>query len=134
MALGLAAHANCFGADARRPPSPGWVLQIALNHPAKVKRIIYLSCPRPSAEFDLVRLQAEVSRIDEHRTAPPRCGWGKRSRLTSGQSIALLGFSPFEFKTYGRCVMEFSELLAEHLQARDDICLIRSDADRADQP
>lgn len=89
-----------------------------LHHPAKAKRIIFLF------------MNGGLSQVDSFDPKPALKKYAGQplptgSVATERKTGALLP-SPYEFKKYGQCGMEVSELFPHVGECADDICWIRS--------
>ena len=90
----------------------------ALDHPAKVKRVIFLFMNGGCSTIDCFDPKPALEKYD----GQPLPGGSVRTERRTGELMK----SPFKFKKYGQSGMDISELwpnLAEHA---DDICWVRS--------
>jgi hypothetical protein len=93
-------------------------VQPALDHPAKVKRVIFLFMNGGCSTIDCFDPKPALEKYD----GQPLPGGSLRTERRTGELMK----SPFKFKKYGQSGMDISELwpnLAEHA---DDICWVRS--------
>jgi hypothetical protein len=96
----------------------GTSVQGALDHPAKVKRVIFLFMNGGCSTIDCFDPKPALEKYD----GQPLPGGSVRTERRTGELMK----SPFKFKKYGQSGMDISELwpnLAEHA---DDICWVRS--------
>ena len=89
-----------------------------LDHPAKVKRVIFLFMNGGLSTIDSFDPKPMLAKYDGQ---PLPTGEVKTERKTGA-----LMKSPFEFKKYGQCGMDVSELWPHIGGVADDICWIRS--------
>src|SRR5881394_1252618 len=126
MALASLLNGKLFGAEKKIVSAKpvGGILP-ELHHPAKARRIIYLfQCGAPS-HLDLFDHKPRLKELT-NTELPASVRMGQRiTGMTSGQKQLLCVGSPFEFKKYCNCGMEFSELLPNIAKHADDLCLIR---------
>jgi hypothetical protein len=97
-----------------------------LHLPAKAKRVIYLFMSGAPSHIDLFDPKPNLKPLSGTEL-PSSVRMGQRiTGMTSGQKQLLVVGSPFEFKKYGKCGAELSELLPHIGSIADDICIIRS--------
>lgn len=96
----------------------------ALPHVApSAKSVIFLHMTGAPSHLDLFDHKPVLKKFDRQE-APAELYEGKRFSFLRGQP-RLLG-SPYRFRQYGDCGMEFSELLPNLAGHADDLCMIRS--------
>ncbi|MEZ5403224.1 MAG: DUF1501 domain-containing protein [Bryobacteraceae bacterium] len=91
---------------------------VTLDHPAKVKRVIFLFMNGGCSAIDSFDPKPMLDKYDGQ---PIPGGEIKTERRTGA-----LMRSPFQFKKYGQCGMDLSELWPHLGEVADDICWIRS--------
>lgn len=97
-----------------------------LHFPAKAKRVIYLFMSGAPSHIDLFDPKPKLKDLTGTEL-PGSIRMGQRiTGMTAGQKQLLVVGSPFEFKKYGKCGAELSELLPNIGSIADDICIIRS--------
>ncbi|MCC6539277.1 MAG: DUF1501 domain-containing protein [Bryobacterales bacterium] len=89
-----------------------------LDHPAKVKRVIFLFMNGGCSAMDSFDPKPALSKYD----GQPMPGGGIKTERRTGELMK----SPFTFKKYGQCGMDLSELWPNLGGVADDICWIRS--------
>src|SRR5579863_348684 len=89
-----------------------------LDHPAKAKRVIFLFMNGGLSQVDSFDPKPM---LDKYHGKPLPGGTIATERKTGA-----LMRSPFQFKKYGKCGMEVSELFPYVGEVADDICFIRS--------
>jgi hypothetical protein len=98
----------------------------ALHLPAKAKRVIYLFMSGAPSHIDLFDPKPNLKALTGTEL-PGSVRMGQRiTGMTSGQKQLLVAGSPFEFKKFGKCGADLSELLPHIGSIADDICIIRS--------
>ena len=98
----------------------------SLDFAPKAKRVIYLFMSGAPSHIDLFDYKPRLKELT-NTELPASVRMGQRiTGMTSGQKQLLCVGSPFEFKKFGQCGMELSELLPHTSQIADDIALIRS--------
>ncbi len=98
----------------------------SLDFAPKAKRVIYLFMSGAPSHIDLFDYKPRLKELT-NTELPESVRMGQRiTGMTSGQKQLLCVGSPFEFKKFGQCGMELSELLPHTSQIVDDIALIRS--------
>lgn len=110
---GLAATAAATDPLAPRPP----------HFKPKAKNVIFLFMEGAPSQMDLFDPKPELRRW-HGKPLPPSVT--KDLKLAFIKPTAAVLGSPFEFKKYGQCGMELSELLPQTAQHADDLCLVRS--------
>src|SRR5438552_982953 len=98
----------------------------SLDFTPKAKRVIYLFMSGAPSHIDLFDNKPKLRELT-NTELPASVRMGQRiTGMTSGQKQLLCVGSPFEFKKFGGCGMELSELLPHTSKIVDDIALIRS--------
>jgi hypothetical protein len=98
----------------------------SLDFVPKAKRVIYLFMSGAPSHIDLFDYKARLKELT-NTELPTSIRMGQRiTGMTSGQKQLLCVGSPFEFKKFGKCGMELSELLPNTGKVVDDIALVRS--------
>src|SRR5260370_34356399 len=124
-ALALASLLNERLCAAESKPSLHGLVK-TLDFPPTAKRIIYLFMSGAPSHIDLFDYKPKLKELT-NTELPDSVRMGQRiTGMTSGQKQLLCVGSPFEFKKFGRCGTELSELLPHTSQIVDDIALIRS--------
>src|SRR2546426_510758 len=114
---------NLFAADAK-PQLLGTLK--SLDFSPKAKRVIYLFMSGAPSHIDLFDNKPKLKELT-NTELPASIRMGQRiTGMTSGQKQLLCVGSPFEFKKFGRCGMELSELLPNTSKVVDEMALIRS--------
>jgi len=98
--------------------SDGQMGAAKLDHPAKVKRVIFLFMNGGCSAVDSFDPKPALTKYD----GQPMPGGGIKTERRTGELMR----SPFEFKKYGKCGMDLSELWPNLGSVADDICWIRS--------
>src|SRR5881398_518383 len=97
-----------------------------LHFAPKAKRVIYLFMSGAPSHIDLFDYKPKLKELT-NTELPASIRMGQRiTGMTSGQKQLLCVGSPFEFKTFGHCGMELSELLPHTAKVVDELALIRS--------
>ncbi len=89
-----------------------------LHHPARAKRVIFLFMNGGLSQVDSFDPKPALAKYDGQ---PLPGGTVKTERKTGA-----LMQSPYQFKKYGQCGMEVSELFPHVGECADDICWVRS--------
>ena len=98
----------------------------SLDFTPKAKRVIYLFMSGAPSHIDLFDDKPKLKELTSTEL-PASVRMGQRiTGMTSGQKQLLCVGSPFEFKKFGRCGMELSELLPNTSKVVDEMALIRS--------
>ena len=122
--LGTIALANLLaqdgyaGAQRTDPLAPK-----APHFPGKAKNVIFLFMEGAPSQLDLFDPKPELQKW--HGKSLPQ-SMTSQLKLAFIKPTAAVLASPREFKTYGRCGMEFSDFLPHTATCADDICMIRS--------
>ncbi len=90
----------------------------ALDHPAKVKRVIFLFMNGGCSTIDCFDPKPALEKYD----GQPLPGGSVRTERRTGELMK----SPFKFKKYGQSGMDISELWPNLSEHADDICWVRS--------
>lgn len=119
--FGMMALAGMLGkslakADVVKPDGTSGVA--VLDHPARVKRVIFLFMNGGMSHVDTFDPKPMLDKYDGQ---PLPGGMAKTERRT-GELMK----SPFKFKKYGQCGMDVSELWPKLGEVADDICWVRS--------
>ena len=130
--LGMAALASLLGRDmasaaavTAQGPAAGGILK-TLHHTPKAKRVIYLFQSGAPSHMDLFDPKPHLRKVSGTEL-PNSIRMGQRiTGMTSGQKQLLCVGSAYEFKRFGKCGMELSEILPGLGSIADDVCLIRS--------
>src|SRR6266480_6472904 len=97
-----------------------------LHFAPKAKRVIYLFQSGAPSHIDLFDPKPKLKDLTGTELPKTVRGDQRITGMTSGQKQLLVVGSPFEFKPYGKCGTELSELLPHTAKIVDDICLIRT--------
>src|SRR5216684_4290223 len=89
-----------------------------LHHPARAKRVVFLFMNGGLSQVDSFDPKPSLAKYDGQ---PLPGGTVKTERKTGA-----LMQSPYQFKKYGQCGMEVSELFPHVGECADDICWVRS--------
>lgn len=117
--FGMMAFAGMLGDSMARAGgvvTPGGAAK--LDHPQRIKRVIFLFMNGGCSSIDSFDPKPELTKFDGQ---PLPGGTIKTERRTGA-----LMKSPFTFKKYGKCGMDVSELWPKLSEVVDDICWIRS--------
>ena len=93
------------------------------HFPAKAKNVIFLFMEGAPSQMDLFDPKPELRKW-HGKPLPP--SMTKNLKLAFIKPTAAVLGSPREFKPYGQCGMELSDLLPHTATCADDICLVRS--------
>jgi hypothetical protein len=127
LALGSLLSERLFAADAENSDALktfGALKQ--LHHKPKAKRVIYLFQSGAPSHIDLFDPKPKLKDLTGTELPKTVRGDQRITGMTSGQKQLLVVGSPFEFKPYGKCGTEISELLPHTAKIVDDITLIRT--------
>ncbi|MDE3198241.1 MAG: DUF1501 domain-containing protein [Acidobacteriota bacterium] len=120
--FGMMAFAGMLGQDIARAGlagGGGGVPGVAtLDYPQRVKRVIFLFMNGGCSAIDSFDHKPALARYD----GQPLPG----DHINTERKTGALMKSPFEFKKYGQCGMELSELWPHLGEVADDICWVRS--------
>ncbi len=89
-----------------------------LHHPARAKRVIFLFMNGGLSQVDSFDPKPALAKYD----GQPLPG----GTVATERKTGALMQSPFQFKKYGQCGMEVSELFPHVGECADDICWVRS--------
>ena len=93
------------------------------HFPGKAKNIIFLFMEGAPSQIDLFDPKPALKKYHGHSLPPSLT---KDLKLAFIKPTAAVLASPREFKPYGQCGMELSDLLPYTSTCADDICLVRS--------
>ncbi len=97
-----------------------------LHFAPRAKRVIYLFQSGAPSHMDLFDPKPHLRKVSGTEL-PDSVRMGQRiTGMTSGQKQLLCVGSAYDFKRYGRCGMELSEILPNIGSLADDLCLVRS--------
>jgi len=120
--FGLTAFASMLGQSLARAGGvttpDGQVAMTKLDHPQKVKRVIFLFMNGGCSSIDSFDPKPMLTKYD----GQPMPGGGIKTERRTGELMK----SPFTFKKYGKSGMDISELWPNLGEVADDICWIRS--------
>src|SRR5579871_1683791 len=118
LALAALLHDPAYG-DALAAENGGPLAPKRPHFPAKAKSVIFLFMDGGPSQVDTFdpkpRLEKENGQRIKMATPP-----------TQFDNVGAVLKSPWEFRRYGRCGMEVSDLFPEVGQCADDLCVIRS--------
>jgi hypothetical protein len=97
-----------------------------LHFAPKAKRVIYLFMSGGPSHIDLFDHKPKLKDLTGTELPASIRGSQRITGMTSGQKQLLVVGSPFEFKKYGQCEAEISDLLPNLGTVADDIAIIRS--------
>ncbi|MBI4664231.1 MAG: DUF1501 domain-containing protein [Verrucomicrobia bacterium] len=124
VALASLLNQKLFGASPSAPQSSGTVGP--LHFAPRAKRVIYLFMSGAPSQIDLYDPKPKLRELTG-QLLPESVRMGQRiTGMTSGQKYLLCVGSPFEFKRYGHCGTEMSELLPHIGSVADEIALLRA--------
>ena len=119
--FGMAAFASLLNTSMARAgglAAPGGTGAIQLDHPQKVKRVIFLFMNGGLSTIDSFDPKPMLDKYD----GQPLPG----AQVKTERGTGALMKSPFAFKKYGKSGIEVSELWPNVGEVADDICFIRS--------
>src|SRR5947209_3156387 len=120
--FGMLAFAGLVGESIARAAGPfaqdGTLDPRKLDHPAKAKRVIFLFMNGGLSQVDSFDPKPA---LDKYHGKPLPGG-----SIATERKTGTLMRSPFQFKKYGQCGMDVSELFPFVGECADDICFIRS--------
>ena len=97
-----------------------------LHHPAKAKRLIYLTMVGGPSHMDMFDHKPQLAKLYD-TNLPDSVRQGQRlTGMTAGQSRLPVAPSIYKFSPGGKCGTPFSELLPFMGKMADDLCLIKS--------
>ncbi len=126
LALGAMLNKNLFAATATAPSLATKGALQTLHFAPKAKRVIYLFMSGAPSHIDLFDPKPKLKELTGTELPKSIRGEQRITGMTSGQKQLLVVGSPFEFKKYGKCATEMSELLPNIGSVADEITLIRS--------
>ncbi|MEN9360543.1 MAG: hypothetical protein RL095_2078 [Verrucomicrobiota bacterium] len=99
---------------------------IRLDHPAKAKRLIYLSMVGGPSQIDLLDPKPGLGRLF-NTDLPESTRKGQRlTGMTAGQARFPIAPSKFQFSRSGKSGLELSELVPHWSRMADEMCIIRT--------
>jgi hypothetical protein len=117
----LGSESSSVAAERSEDESP---LSLRPPHfPPKVKRVIHLFMNGGPSQMDTFDRKPELNRLDGK---PLPDSIKKQLQRTQLNRVGNIFGSPFQFKQYGECGLEVSELFPHVAQHADDLCVIRS--------
>lgn len=119
--FGMAAFAGMLGrsiASAAPLATPDGAVLSKLDHPQRVKRVIFLFMNGGCSSIDSFDPKPALEKYD----GQPLPGGTIKTERRTGELMK----SPFKFKKYGQSGMEVSELWPHLGEVADDICWVRS--------
>jgi hypothetical protein len=120
--FGMAAFAGMLGGSLARAGSivkPDGTIGVAqLDYPQRVKRVIFLFMNGGCSHVDSFDPKPMLDKYD----GQPLPGGAIKTERRTGELMK----SPFQFKKYGQCGMDISELWPHLGEVADDICWVRS--------
>src|ERR1700733_13152613 len=117
--FGMMAFAGMLGNSMARAGLTGSSTGVAtLDYPQKVKRVIFLFMNGGLSTIDAFDPKPMLAKYD----GQPMPGGSISTERRTGELMK----SPFEFKKYGQCGMDISELWPHLGGVADDICWVRS--------
>lgn len=120
--FGMMAFAGLVGESVARAGGvvapDGDVVSYKLDHPAKVKRVIFLFMNGGCSAIDSFDPKPALAKYD----GQPMPGGSIKTERRTGELMK----SPFTFKKYGKCGMDLSELWPHLGEVADDIAWVRS--------
>ncbi len=121
--LGTIALAQLLGQDGYAAEAAAPLAPKPPHFPAKAKNVIFLFQEGAPSQMDLFDPKPELRKWSGHPLPPSMTKDLKLAFIKPNASILA---SPREFKPYGQCGMELSDLLPHTATCADDICLVRS--------
>lgn len=120
--FGMMAFANMVGQSMARAGGivapDGSIGAHQLDHPQKVKRVIFLFMNGGLSTIDSFDPKPMLAKYD----GQPLPGGSIKTERRTGELMK----SPYTFKKYGQCGMDISDLWPKLAEVADDICWIRS--------
>ncbi len=112
-------------AKAVRSAGKAWpgVIQ-PLHHPAKVKRVIWLSMAGGPSHLETFDFKPKLAQMDG-KTMPDSLTTGQQLAQLQGQQLVCLG-PQTGFKRFGNCGAEITDLFPHVGSVADELCIIRS--------
>ncbi|HTM54164.1 MAG TPA: DUF1501 domain-containing protein [Pirellulales bacterium] len=98
----------------------------ALHFAPKAKRVIYLFMSGAPSHIDLFDNKPKLKELTGEELPKSVRGDQRITGMTSGQAKLLMVGPAYDFKRYGQCGTEITEMMPHIGGIADDICLIRS--------
>ncbi len=114
----MMAFAGMLNRSLLRADPTGGIAGFKLDYPQRVKRVIFLFMNGGCSPIDCFDPKPALEKYD----GQPMPGGSIKTERRTGELMK----SPFEFKKYGQCGMELSELWPHLGEVADDICWVRS--------
>jgi hypothetical protein len=95
-----------------------------LHHPAKVRRVIWLSMAGGPSQLETFDFKPGLARMDG-QPMPASFTAGQQLAQLQGEKLSCWG-PQMKFKRYGRCGAEITELFPHIGSIADELCIIRS--------
>src|SRR5437588_7543625 len=121
--IGTIALANLLNQDGYASESADPLAPRKPHFAPKAKNVIFLFQEGAPSQMDLFDPKPELHKWSGHPLPPSMT---KNLKLAFIKPNASILASPREFKRYGQCGMELSDLLPHTATCADDICLVRS--------
>ena len=121
--IGTIALAQLLGRDGYAAPTADPLAPKKPHFPAKAKNVIFLFQEGAPSQMDLFDPKPALQKWSGHPLPPSMTKDLKLAFIKPNASILA---SPREFKPYGQCGMELSDLLTHTATCADDIALVRS--------
>ncbi|MEM8912513.1 MAG: DUF1501 domain-containing protein [Planctomycetota bacterium] len=119
MGIGSVALVDLLHRDSTAtPPDPRFNGAIKPHFPATAKHVIHLFMNGGPSQVDTFDRKASLDQLDG-KTAP-------MPNLKTERPTGNVMKSPFQWRSYGECGLEVSELFAKTAQHADDLCVIHS--------
>ncbi|MDB6031473.1 MAG: Sulfatase [Verrucomicrobiales bacterium] len=126
VALGSLLNQELFGAAPAAPSLVSKGIINPLHFAPRAKRVIYLFMSGAPSHIDLFDPKPKLKELTGTELPKSVRGDQRITGMTSGQKQLLVVGSPYEFKSYGNCGAQLSELLPNIGGIADDITIIRS--------
>jgi hypothetical protein len=126
LALGSLLNKELFGAASAAPSLVSKGILNPLHFAPRAKRVIYLFMSGAPSHIDLFDPKPKLKELTGTELPKSVRGDQRITGMTSGQKQLLVVGSPYEFKSYGNCGAQLSELLPNIGGIADDITIIRS--------
>jgi hypothetical protein len=121
--VGMMGLANLLAQEGRTAPVDDPLVPKRPHFPGKAKNVIFLFMEGAPSQIDLFDPKPALKQYHGHALPPALT---KDLKLAFIKPTAAVLASPREFKPYGQCGMELSDLLPFTSTCADDICLVRS--------
>jgi hypothetical protein len=121
--VGMMGLANLLAQEGRTAPVDDPLVPKRPHFPGKAKNVIFLFMEGAPSQIDLFDPKPALKQYHGHALPPALT---KDLKLAFIKPTAAVLASPREFKPYGQCGMELSDLLPYTSTCADDICLVRS--------